>query len=259
MLQDHVTYADRAIRSYSVLAPNVGKTRPASKQDSLSALMLLAHDLRGPLSNLELLLEAIGSDTQSGDMNRIAAKARRAERVAQRMTLLLASVLERARNAHDPLAPCFETIDLRDLMEDSLAMNEAAAARSGIHLELSCHTSVFVDADPQLLLEVLDNLIGNAIKHGSRGTTVSCEAWIDGGTARIAIVDEGAGLSEEDVARLFRPFTTLSRGEPANGTSCGLGLWICRLIAERHGGRIGVSARADRSGSVFSLCIPTIQ
>jgi two-component system, OmpR family, sensor histidine kinase SenX3 len=256
MLQDNITNTAATSRTRRIPLPGKGRSNAASQSDGLSALMLLAHDLRGPLSNLELLLEAIDTDTQSGDITRIAAKARRAEIVAQRITLLLASVLGRARNARDPLAPRFEPVDLCELIEESAAMNEATVARTGIELQFTPAAPLPVNADPQLVMEVLDNRIGNAIKHGKCGTTVTCAAAIEDDPARITVSDEGTGLSD---ARLFRPFTRLSRIEPGNAGSCGLGMWICRLIAEYHGGKITVSARADRPRTVSSLTIPPMQ
>jgi len=257
MLQDNLAHCDADFDQRLALArsPCTPVASTPAARDELSALMLLAHDLRGPLANLELLLESISAENVLGQAD-VASKVQRAELVARRMSLLLASVLARARTERDPLAPRLEIVDLQDLIEEAAVMNEPAARKCGIRVRVATGEPVLARVDAQLILEVFDNLITNAIKHGKRGTLVSCAARTERGAVTISIADEGEGITDEEIARLFRPFTSLGRREAGVGGSCGLGLWICRLIAERHGGRISVARRADRPGSVFSLSIP---
>ena len=99
----------------------------------------------------------------------------------------------------------------------------------------------------------MDNLIGNAIKHMPEGSAVTVASAHRGRDAVLRVSDNGPGLSEKDLKRAFRPFASLGQRK---GQSFGLGLWIARLIAERHGGRIDVTARGPDGGACFDLSIP---
>lgn len=256
MYQDHhATFEPRSSFEHAKRRHRSGTKTVASSQQ-VSALTLLAHDLRGPLANIGLLLEAIASETEHGNNPLVAAKARHAELVAQRMAALLTSVLERARASCDPLEPRFETFNLERIVEAACRLNGPAAERAEVRVHTSSIARSFAIGDPQLILEVLDNLIGNAIKHSQAGGRIDCDVHLKDGLAIIAISDEGSGLTDEDVRRLFCPFTSLGRPSCGNQSSCGLGLWICRLIVDSHDGSIGAAPRTDRSGTVFTITIP---
>ena len=94
------------------------------------------------------------------------------------------------------------------------------------------------------------------MKYAPPGSTVTCQIARQGRDAVIAICDEGQGLSELDLKRAFRPFTTLSAQYDGRGSSWGLGLWIVRLIAERHGGHVEVSVNGVKQGARFELHVP---
>lgn len=111
-----------------------------------------------------------------------------------------------------------------------------------MELDLSGVRQLAVDGDRRLLVEAVDNLVSNAVKHAPESSTVTCVTAFEDRQAVIRIGDEGNGLTELDLQRAFRPFAASAARRRARPGSFGLGLWITRLIAERHGG--GVQARS---------------
>jgi signal transduction histidine kinase len=128
--------------------------------------------------------------------------------------------------------------------------------KKGITLEFEAPASnppVLVDAGK--IEQVLNNLLGNAIKFSHTGTTVRIRltAGTDGVT--IAVQDQEQGIPAADLAKLFKPFSKASLRSTAGEQSTGLGLAIVRRIVEGHGGQIGVDSVVGE-GSTFTLTLP---
>src|SRR5207248_2214334 len=100
------------------------------------------------------------------------------------------------------------------------------------------------------------NLIGNAVKHAPPRSAVTCQVHVVTGQAVVRVCDRGPGLTAGDLECAFRPFTRLSAAAEGDRASFGLGLWIARLVAERHGGGIEAGARPDGQGAMFTLRLP---
>jgi PAS domain S-box-containing protein len=115
-----------------------------------------------------------------------------------------------------------------------------------------------VYADPQRVVQVLTNLIGNAIKFTPAGGSITVDAMCDGRTLRIAVTDTGPGIPEAERTLLFRPFTQLDTANHRRAPGTGLGLSISAAIVEAHGGRIGVES-TQGAGSTFWFTLPLVQ
>lgn len=113
-----------------------------------------------------------------------------------------------------------------------------------------------VQADPELLRHVIDNLLGNALKYTGPGLAAQVEVRaqvLPGGTVRIEVADRGIGIPTADLPKVFDAFHRSANSGGYQGT--GLGLAICRRIVERHGGRIGVEENPG-GGSRFWFTLP---
>jgi CheY-like chemotaxis protein len=110
-------------------------------------------------------------------------------------------------------------------------------------------------ADRDRLAEVLDNLISNAVKYSPSGGTVRLAIQREDERAVVSVADEGIGIAEGDLDRLFRPFSRVRNLRTADIEGSGLGLYICDRIVRAHGGRLDVST-APEKGSVFSFTVP---
>jgi signal transduction histidine kinase len=108
--------------------------------------------------------------------------------------------------------------------------------------------------DAALLSEAVENLLGNAIKHAPEGSAVVCSIEREKRAVAISVADEGPGMTDAQLARAVRPFSGGTRRRGHGDSAHGFGLWIVRLIAERHGGSIEL--RNGAPGAVLTLRLP---
>jgi len=239
------------------LQPDHGAAARVSAVPAIGAATILAHDLRGPLGNLMLLLDAIAEEAGSGPNERIERLAARAGCIVERMEAMLAGLLRRTRESGDPLTVRTATADLASIIDTVITQNQGLAERQGVQLHMAVAEPTVFTADSDLIIQAVDNLVVNAIRFTRPGGRVLCEAGRAGdGGFLINVIDQGPGFTDADIARAFRPFTRLSARAHAPGASTGLGLWIVRLIAEAHGGRIDVRNNRDGHGAILSLRLP---
>jgi len=114
-----------------------------------------------------------------------------------------------------------------------------------------------VRADETALAQVLENLLGNAVKFSPAGATVECAVGAAGDAWGVEVRDEGPGVPEAERATLYQKFHRGSARPTAGESSSGLGLFIVKTAAEAMGGRVSCAARADgRAGAVFRVELP---
>ena len=222
----------------------------------LNALTIIAHDLRGPLANLSLLIELMETHAQMRSLADVAKSSKKAQEMIEALDSLLNGFLQRTRETGDPLSFKPALVNLADVVENAIELNRPVAESRGVNFDCSGVLPYVIKGDAGLLGEAIENLVGNAVKHTREGSSITCEVTATGREAIIRISDDGDGLSAADLKRAFRPFATLSSKYDGKSTSWGLGLWIVRLVAERHGGRVEVTTRGLRRGTQFSLHLP---
>jgi signal transduction histidine kinase len=116
---------------------------------------------------------------------------------------------------------------------------------------------IHVLADPDRVQQIVVNLLDNAAKYSVEGRPIRVRWSRQGGYARVAVADRGAGIEPDDFARLFTRFGKLGRTPRAGHVGTGLGLYISKSLVEAMGGAIIVRSRVDR-GSVFSFTLPLV-
>ncbi len=203
----------------------------------------IAHEIRTPLATvgmaLDYSLERSSSETEK-------QRLELAQREMARIDRLLAEVLLYAR----PLTLKVERVELRPLLRQVKESLAAEAADKEIGVEIRCDAGLWLAADPDRLLQILLNLVKNAIDAAPAGTEVTLSArQEEREVVVIAVHNEGPPIPEERRERLFEPFyTTRARGT-------GLGLAIVRRLVEAHGGGIEVVSEAKR-GTTFEVRLP---
>jgi len=110
--------------------------------------------------------------------------------------------------------------------------------------------------DADRIREAIDNLISNAIKYSPIGGCIDIMVTQEAGNIMVQVKDQGAGLSPEDISRLFGRFQRLSAKPTAGETSTGLGLSIVKRIVDLHGGRITVESAGHAEGATFNMQLP---
>jgi signal transduction histidine kinase len=146
-------------------------------------------------------------------------------------------------------------VPMRDIVNGVLAVLEPLAHAKRIPLMTQfADDPRTIRTDPDMLRRILVNLGGNAVKFTERGS-VTLTIGRDGEWIVFEVADTGIGIAQEDIARLFQPFTQLDSGFTRRFGGTGLGLFVSRRLAELLGGDIGV-ASAPGSGSTFTLRVP---
>lgn len=222
----------------------------------LNALTIIAHDLRGPLANLAILLDMIETHARMQAYERMTGSTRRAQDLVLALDTTLQGFLQRTRETGDPLSFRSALVDLADVVRDAVRQNGPLAESRGIALDCSRLRPLVITGDKRLLIEAVDNLVSNAVKHGPANATVACSVRIEGREAILSITDAGQGLKATEVESVFQPFATLTPAYRGLSSSWGLGLWIVRMIATRHGGTAHVDSNIN-GGTTFSLRLPT--
>ena len=211
-------------------------------------LRIVAHDLRNPLSTIamttRLLLDVPSSEQQRID--RLTVIQRAGERMNRLINdLLSVSIIEAGRLTVDP-----RTTPVRVLLEDALEMLRPIASEKAIRLETSVPANPpDVLADPGRILQVLSNLVGNAIKFTPKGGTITITVRPDDGLVTFEIADTGPGIPPEQLSNIFGRFWQANR---ADSRGIGLGLSIAKGIIEAHGQQLHVSSSVG-VGSTFSF------
>ena len=152
-----------------------------------------------------------------------------------------------------------EDVLLEALAKDIMVINSQRAKEKNIQLssELSPALPRCVRTDKTKLVQILINLVGNAIKFTPAGKRVSLQINSDNGTLNVHVKDEGVGIAEENIDKVFRPFQQVESSESQLYAGSGLGLTICRELADFLGGSLNVSSQLNE-GSEFILRLPLV-
>jgi two-component system, sensor histidine kinase and response regulator len=148
-----------------------------------------------------------------------------------------------------------ERVDMRALVGRTVDVNRVIAAKKNITVDIEQQAIPALLVDASKLEQVLNNLIGNAIKFSPPGTSVPVRVAPAEAGVSIAVRDQGPGVAPEEVEQIFKPFSQASARSTAGEKGAGLGLAIARSIVHGHGGRIRVSA-APGGGAVFTVHLP---
>ena len=220
-------------------------------------IALVSHDLRTPLTSIigyvELALDEDGSEPLDAERRRyIEVVARSSDRLLRLVDdLLLAARLQSGRFVLN-----VEDTDLQAVATDALDEMHARAERKGVSLFLACDGPVRVEADRRRLLQLIDNLLGNAVKFTPEGGRVERQVERTLSGAAVEVQDTGVGFPDGDEERIFDRFYRAPSTVADQVPGTGLGLFIARAIAGRHGGTL-VARHRETGGSIFRLELPS--
>lgn len=212
-----------------------------------------SHDLQEPLRKVELFSERLSRNLGDGVPEKAAESIERLRNAAGRMRALITDLLQLSRvSTH---GGDFQEVDLAEVAREVLDDLEASIVESGASVDVGDLPTI--EADPTQMRQLLQNLIGNAVKYHQPGVAPTVRVRGDTvdwrGTARIIVEDDGIGFAPEHAERIFGAFERLhGRGE-FEGT--GIGLALCRKIVERHGGAIS-AASVPGKGAAFTVELP---
>jgi signal transduction histidine kinase/DNA-binding response OmpR family regulator len=213
---------------------------------------IVAHDFRAPLAGVLGHAELLEWRPDANRSDRIE-QARAIIHAATHMANLVEKTLKTTRLETGQFPFEFGVMDLVAVTRDVVA-RLPGRPNHPLTVDLP-EDPVPCWADRDRIAEVLDNLVSNAVKYSPAGGPVHLDVRRDGETAVVRVSDQGIGIANEDLHRLFRPFSRVRTVRTAQIEGSGLGLYICDRIVRAHGGRLFVDTSPER-GSVFSFALP---
>ncbi|WP_201025812.1 ATP-binding protein, partial [Methylobacterium sp. GXS13] len=238
------------------LVEDLDRAERAAETDRLRQALLtsISHDLRTPLASV------LGAASTLRDHDADLPPEAKADLLAtiiaesERLNRFIANLLDMTRLEAGAVAPNLAPQDVAEIVDTALRRAEAVLADHRVAVDLAPDLPV-LRLDPVLFEQVLFNLLDNAAKYAPAGSTVTIRGRREGNRVRLDLLDEGDGLPEADVARVFDKFYRVRKSDRVRAGT-GLGLAIARGFVEAMGGTVTAANRSDRSGAVFTVTLP---
>ncbi len=211
-----------------------------------------SHELRTPLAAMRVELDVNLMDDDLPPASREVLESTREE--VDRMSRIVNNLLTLARVDEGRLELLTTTVDLGEAIDAAARPLRPLADAKQVRLEVNGEHAEAI-ADPHRLHQALTNFIDNAIKFSEPGGEVIVSAWRSNGEVGVTVKDSGPGIPAEARAQVFDRFYRADPARGRAGSGSGLGLSICREVADAHGGRVWVESE-EGEGTAFSLALP---
>ena len=225
----------------------------AATEKLQSALLnSVSHDLRTPLVSITGVLSSLEDEEAPLEPQIRRALIGTAREEAERLNRLVGNLLNMTRIEAGAVRITWELEDVQDVIGSALEQLKSRVEGRQIRVEVPPDLP-FVPMDFVLIVQVLVNVVDNALKYSPPDKPIEIRAWTAEGQVAIQVADRGIGIPSEDLDRVFDKFYRVQR--PDNVTGTGLGLSISKGLVEAHGGRIWAENRSG-GGTVFTLTLP---
>jgi two-component system sensor histidine kinase SenX3 len=215
----------------------------------------ISHELKTPIGALSLLSEAISQ--AKDDPEAMERFANRIKSEAKRLEDLVREIINLSRlQGEDPLTDP-HPIEMGAVVNEAIAQAETNAESRQITVERGDKHEAWVLGDRQQLIMAVHNLVENAINYSPEGTRVSVELKSVGDVLEVDVVDQGIGIKETDLERIFERFYRVDPARSRETGGTGLGLSIVKHVAQNHGGEVKVWSKIG-VGSTFALRLPSV-
>lgn len=242
---------DEVYRLAAVFDEMLGKIEhsfEAEKQFTQDA----SHELRTPvaviLSECEFALDCAKTDGEFRDSLSVV------KRQGDKMAKLISELLTISRMDKSNVAPSLEETDLSELLE-IVCDEQKELCQTGTAFSLNIEPNIVAMADSGLIARLFINLISNACQYGAENGTVAVSLKKDGANAVFSVTDDGMGIAEEDIPKIWERFYQVNKSRTNENGSMGLGLSMVKQIARLHRGRVWVTSTLGQ-GSTFTFTMP---
>jgi signal transduction histidine kinase len=218
-------------------------------------LAAIVHELARPLTGMRAAAETLLDGADADPEMRGELLTGTIEEVA-RLERMLRTLQRVHQHVVRPLQLQRAPLSLERVVRASVANFEPAAAQNEVTLRVQLPASLpTIDADEDRLIQVLTNLLDNALKFTPRGGSITIEAGVQASAIRVAVSDTGVGIAPDELPQLFQQFYRGAESRPPEKRGMGLGLTICREIVMAHGGRIWAESQPGQ-GAHFVFILP---
>ena len=219
-------------------------------------MAIVAHDLRQPLTSIQGFTSVLMMEPQGGGNNDQAA-LNNILKATDNMNQLMADLMDISMIESGKFNMDFKTFNFNQLLEDVYTLQQVNAQKKGVFLMYYAHPNdVMVYADRFRISQVLNNLLGNAIKFSAQGGRVSVRYFVEADWLVCYVEDDGPGIVPAEQAKIFQKFHQSGTDRAARKQGWGLGLSIAQEIINAHNGDIGVTSAGLGHGATFWFRIP---
>ncbi len=205
---------------------------------------IVNHELRTPLTSIKASLDLISDETVCPSLDKVREIARIGQRNGARLAGLIDDLLDFQKLDSGKMVFQFEPVDLSALLDEAVAATRPLGEARGISFVLSgASEPVWVRADADRLMQVLANVVSNAVKFSDRDGLIELDLSASHGEARVSVRDHGIGIPEHSEELVFAPFTQVDVSDKRAFGGTGLGMSISKRIVEGHGGHIAYTSR----------------
>lgn len=216
----------------------------------------ISHELKTPIGALSLLSEAVAASSDDPEMVRHFAE--KMSVTSKRLTELVQQIITLSKlQDTNPLRE-FELVDVADLITEAISQSQTNAEARFIILNHEILSEAQLFGDREQLVMAIHNLIENAINYSPENTKVTISMNTDSDSVSIIIKDQGIGISEGDLERIFERFYRIDPARSRETGGTGLGLSIVKHVATIHGGEVSVWSKPGE-GSTFTMKLPLVK
>ncbi len=216
----------------------------------------VSHELKTPVTSIQGFVEALlEGDLKDPEQNKryLTIIAKHSDRLNSIIEDLL--ILSRLEEDEEERQITLEKTLLKPVLQSAIELSSAKAEQKQMTIELICEDDVEAQINPALVEQVVVNLIDNAVKYSSRGSTVRITAEQKADKTAISVQDNGCGIAQEHLDRIFERFYVVDKSRSRKLGGTGLGLAIVKHITQVHGGSVTVESTPGL-GSTFTIYLP---
>ncbi|HVX64821.1 MAG TPA: ATP-binding protein [Pirellulales bacterium] len=220
-------------------------------------LATLAHELRNPLAPICMGLELMKLSASNG-IDQAETRAM-VERQTRHMVRLIDDLLDVSRITRGKLELRRSAVRLQTAVNNVVEAARGTVQQAGHELFVNLpQQPVFLDADPDRLMQILSNLLNNAVKYTPRGGRISIDAVAEDRELTLTVADNGRGIEPDRLSTIFEMFNQSSAARESGHFGLGIGLTLTRRLAEMHGGTVEARSDGPGCGSAFVLRLPVM-
>jgi signal transduction histidine kinase len=235
-----------------LIAANTLYQKAVQARDDTMAVV--SHDLKNPINTILLRAHIMLQMLEDGEIGRVKENLILQQRTARHMNQLIGDLTDVAKIQAGRFSIDRRECTVKQAVEPAVERVRLLARESGIHFEWKIAPDLpAISADPDRITQVMDNLLGNALKFTPAGGRITVEAKLAERDLLISVADTGPGIPEAALSRIFEPFWQVQKTR----SGMGLGLFIAKTLVISHGGKMWVQSTVGQ-GTTFYFTLPVL-